>query len=73
MDAATDRADQTHVLPCVRPALAPNSTSAAIGRCDVSSQTPVVLDASLVSMVANLRLKTHENSADAVAKEQSTT
>ena len=75
MDAATDPADQWHVLPCVhrRRALAPHSISAATGRCDVSSPTPMVLAASFVSMVANLRLKTHENSADAVAKEQSTT
>ena len=65
MDAATDRADQWHVLPCVRPparALVPHSISAATGCCDVSSPTPVVLDASFVSMVANLRSTRYENS-----------
>ena len=57
MDAATDPAEQWHVLPCVTPparALAPNSKNAATGRCEVSSPTPVMLDASFVSMVANL-------------------
>ena len=55
MDAATDPADQWHVLRCVRPpARAPHSISAATGRCDVPSPTPIVLDASFVSMVANL-------------------
>ena len=74
MDAATDPADQWHVLRCVRPpARAPHSISAATGRCDVSSPTPMVLAASFVSMVVNLRLNTLENSADAVAKEQSNT
>ena len=54
-------------------ALAPHSISAATGRCNVSSPTFLVLAASFVSMVANLRLNTLENSADAVAKEQSNT
>ena len=42
-------------------ALAPHSISAATGRCNVSSPTPAVLDASFVSMVANLTSSTLEH------------
>jgi len=58
MDAATDPADQWHVLPwCVRPP-ARSSRHIPLPRplgAAVSSPTPTVLDASFVSMVANLR------------------
>ena len=54
-------------------ALAPNFISAATGHCNVSSLTPIVLDASFVSMVANLRLNTVENSADALVGYQAQT